>query len=156
MTTTPPSVLFVCVKNAGKSQLAAALTRRRAGDAVRVHSAGTHPGTTLNLESVAALEEVGATLDGEHPKPIDPTLLDTADRVIILGTDAVLPRTGLAPVQRWDTDEPSLRGITGIPRMRLIRDEIDAHVTVLLRELLPGPVPTPDAGRPDRSVPRRR
>ena len=70
-----PSALFVCVKNAGKSQMAAALTRLHAGDSVEVHSAGTHPGSKLNEESRAAVEEVGATFEGEHPKAIDVDLL---------------------------------------------------------------------------------
>lgn len=135
--TTPPSVLFVCVKNAGKSQMAAALTRHHAGDQVTVHSAGTHPGTVLNAESVAALAEVGATTQGEHPKPLDLALLATVDVIVILGHDAELPDTTAAPVQRWDTDEPSLRGITGMPRMRLIRDDINTRVITLLQALMP-------------------
>ncbi|CCH78530.1 putative arsenate reductase [Nostocoides japonicum T1-X7] len=134
--TTPPSVLFVCVKNAGKSQMAAALARHHAGDRLMVHSAGTRPGTTLNTETVAALNEIGATLDDEYPKPLEPALLDTVDAVIILGADAHLPHTGAAPVQRWDTDEPSQRGVTGMPRMRLIRNDIDQRVQALIHQLL--------------------
>ena len=73
-----PSVLFVCVKNGGKSQMAAALARQLAGDAVTVHSAGTRPGSDLNAASRASVEEVGASMEGEHPKPIDPALLEAS------------------------------------------------------------------------------
>ena len=70
-----PSVLFVCVKNGGKSQMAAGLMRRAAGDSVEVHSAGTKPGGAVNALSAQSLLEVGVDLTGEQPKPIDPDLL---------------------------------------------------------------------------------
>lgn len=130
-----PSVLFVCIKNGGKSQMAAALMRQHAADHITVYSAGTNPGKVLNTESVASLQEAGATVDGEYPKPIDPVLLDSVDHVVILGNDATIEHPGTAPIQRWDTDEPSTRGITGPERMRLIRDDIHAHVTALADHL---------------------
>ncbi|MFN2318120.1 MAG: low molecular weight phosphatase family protein, partial [Dermatophilaceae bacterium] len=130
-----PSVLFVCVKNGGKSQMAAALMRQIAGESVTVHSAGTQPGPVLNEESKASVEEVGASMDGEHPKPIDPALLDSVSRVVLLGTEAVIDRPGLAPVEVWETDEPSTRGIDGTERMRLIREDITRRVTDLALEL---------------------
>ncbi len=133
--TDTPSVLFVCVKNGGKSQMAAALMRHHAGDQIIVYSAGTTPGTSMNAESVTSLEEVGATVDGEYPKPIDPVLLDTVDRVVLLGNDAVIEHPGTAPIERWDTDEPSTRGITGPERMRSIRDDITSRVTALTDHL---------------------
>lgn len=132
-----PSVLFVCVKNGGKSQMAAALLRLRAGEAVTVHSAGTRPGTALNEESRASLERVGADLEGERPTAIDPVLLRDVDRVVVLGTEArVAPVPGMrATIETWETDEPSLRGIEGAERMDLIRDDIDARVRTLADEL---------------------
>lgn len=130
-----PSVLFVCIKNGGKSQMAAALMRQHAGDQITAYSAGTTPGTTLNSESVASLQEADATVAGEYPKPIDPALLDTVDRVVILGNDATIEHPGTAPIERWDTDEPSTRGITGPERMRLIRDDITSRVTALADRL---------------------
>ncbi|WP_296136867.1 low molecular weight phosphatase family protein [uncultured Tessaracoccus sp.] len=132
-----PAVLFICVRNGGKSQMAAALARLHAGDDVEIHSAGTVPGEHLNEESRASIEAVGATFDGEHPKPVDPDLLRRADRVVVLGTAArVEPVEGMrAPIEVWDTDEPSLRGITGRARMDLVRDDIDARVRQLLAEL---------------------
>lgn len=135
---TRPSVLFVCVKNAGKSQMAAALARQHYGDAIHVLSAGTSPGQHLNAESVAALEEVGASTGGESPKVVDPQAVADADLVVIIGPEAELD-TGSTPVQRWITDEPSARGIEGMERMRLVRDDIDARVRGLAQDLdLPG------------------
>ncbi|ROR72781.1 low molecular weight phosphatase family protein [Bogoriella caseilytica] len=134
--TTQPSVLFVCVKNGGKSQMAAGLMRHVAGTAIRVHSAGTRPGSSLNAESVAALDELGADLTGEHPKPIATELLDAVDRVVLIGNEVQLEEVGSAPVERWVTDEPSERGITGMERMRLIREDLAARVAALYEELL--------------------
>ncbi len=135
-----PTVLFVCVSNAGKSQMAEALLRRRVGDAVAIHSAGTRPKPVeagVNAESAASVVEVGASMAGATPKGIDPDLLRTADRVVILGADAqVEPVEGMkATIERWETDEPSLRGIEGTARMNIIRDDIDARVGALASEL---------------------
>ncbi|WP_115685599.1 low molecular weight phosphatase family protein [Corynebacterium senegalense] len=129
-----PSVLFICVGNGGKSQMAAALATHYAGDSVEVHSAGTKPGTSLNQESVAAIAEVGADMSQGKPKPIDPELLATVDRVVVLGEDAQveMPADARGTIERWVTDEPSLRGIEGMERMRLVRDDIDARVRALL------------------------
>ena len=135
-----PTVLFVCVSNAGKSQMAEALLRRRVGDAVAIHSAGTRPKPVeagVNAESAASVAEVGASMADATPKGIDPELLRTADRVVILGADAqVEPVEGMkATIERWETDEPSLRGIEGTARMNIIRDDIDARVGALASEL---------------------
>jgi arsenate-mycothiol transferase len=85
---TTPSVLFVCVKNGGKSQMAAGLMRKAVGDSVQVHSAGTEPGSAVNALSAEALLEVGVDLSGEVPKPIDPALLARMDYVVTLGGEA--------------------------------------------------------------------
>jgi len=132
-----PSVLFVCVKNGGKSQMAAALMRRLAGDAVAVSSAGTKPGSSLNRESEAAMVEVGVSMVGERPKAIDPAVLAGADRVVVLGSEAVVePMPGMrGTIETWEIDEPSLRGIDGMDRMRLVRDDIDARVHALYADL---------------------
>jgi len=133
-----PRVLFVCVKNAGKSQMAAALTRHFARERLDVHSAGTQPGSAVNAESAAAVATLGATFDGEHPKAIDPAVLRTADRVIIVGSAARLePIDGmLATIETWHTDEPSTRGIEGTERMQLIRDDIAERCRTLVGEML--------------------
>ncbi|MFO6505944.1 low molecular weight phosphatase family protein [Corynebacterium freneyi] len=135
---TRPSVLFLCVGNGGKSQMAAALARYHAGDALDVHSAGTRPGTKLNPESVAAIAEVGADMSGGHPKPINPDVARSVDRVVVLGGDAIydLPDDARGTFERWLTDEPSARGIHGAERMRLVRDDIDARVRELIAELV--------------------
>jgi arsenate-mycothiol transferase len=134
-----PSVLFVCVRNGGKSQMAAALMNAAADGAVVAHSAGTDPGSSLNALSVQALAEIGVDMSGGRPKPIDPELLRTVNRVVTLGREAhVDPPPGLT-VRNWDTDEPSERGIDGIERMRLVRDDIDSRVRSLLDELAPTP-----------------
>ncbi|UVI36227.1 low molecular weight phosphatase family protein [Brevibacterium spongiae] len=136
--TTTPSVLFVCVKNGGKSQMAAALLRHHANGSVEVHSAGTTPGTNLNALSTEVIAEAGADMSEDSPKSIDPALLRRVDRVIVLGSEAqVEPVEGMrAPIDTWITDEPSERGIDGIERMRLVRDDIDDHVRTLLTDLL--------------------
>ena len=130
-----PSVLFVCVKNGGKSQMAAGLMRHLAGDRVQAYSAGTHPGNALNELSVASLEELGIDLADEKPKPIDPDLLRTVDLVVTLGREARVEPVSGVRIINWDIDEPSERGIDGIERMRLVRDDIRDHVQHLLSEL---------------------
>jgi Protein-tyrosine-phosphatase len=130
-----PSVLFVCVRNGGKSQMAAGLMRQIAGDQVEVHSAGTKPGRAINELSAASLAEVGADMSGETPKPIDPELLWRVDLVVTLGRDARVDVPDRVELRNWDTDEPSERGIEGIERMRLIRDDITRRVHALAVEL---------------------
>ena len=134
---TTPSVLFVCVGNGGKSQMAAALAEKHAGDQLTIHSAGTKPGSKLNVQSVEAIAEVGADMSKGHPKGINPQLLREVDRVVILGADAELemPDDARGSLERWVTDEPSERGIEGVERMRLVRDDIDARVQKLVDEL---------------------
>jgi arsenate-mycothiol transferase len=130
-----PSVLFVCSKNGGKSQLAAGLMNQLAAGTVTVYSAGTTPGKSLNPQSVESLAELGIDITGEHPKPITGEVLDAVDVVIVLGTEAkVEPREGTR-FEVWETDEPSDRGIEGMERMRLVRDDIKARVRKLYAEL---------------------
>ncbi len=109
-----PKVLFICVANAGKSQMAEAIA--------------------LAAKSVA---EIGASMDGASPKPIDPTLLQTADRVVIIGDVAhvELPSDAEGSLERWLTDEPSKRGIDGEERMGLIRDDLERRIDELAVEL---------------------
>lgn len=137
MTEAKPSVLFVCVKNAGKSQMAAALMRQTAGDAVAVHSAGTHPGTGLNDLSEQSVTEVGADMAGEYPKAIDPDVLRTVDRVVVIGDAAhVEPVAEMAgSIEVWPIDEPSARGVEGVERMRQIRDQLTGKVHELTEQL---------------------
>lgn len=134
---TTPSVLFVCVKNGGKSQMAAALMEARAAGAVDVHSAGTKPGAAVNALAAEVVAEAGADMSAGFTKPIDPALLARVSRVVVLGEEAVVePVPGMAgTITTWVTDEPSERGIEGTERMRLVRDDIDRRVQSLLAKL---------------------
>ncbi|MDZ4264444.1 MAG: low molecular weight phosphatase family protein [Mycobacterium sp.] len=115
--------------------MAAGLMRKLVGDDVEVHSAGTSPGAALNPLSMQVLDEVGADTTGEHPKPVDPQLVQTVDVVVTLGREAhVDPEPG-TDFENWDTDEPSERGIDGIQRMRLVRDDIASRVAELAARL---------------------
>ncbi|MDI6630622.1 MAG: low molecular weight phosphatase family protein [Rhodococcus sp. (in: high G+C Gram-positive bacteria)] len=130
-----PSVLFVCVKNGGKSQMAAGLMRRLTGDTVDVYSAGTKPGTAVNALSTESLSEVGVDISGETPTLIDPQMVADVDVVVTLGREAYVEPVSGTRFENWDTDEPSERGIGGIERMRLVRDDIAARVRLLADQL---------------------
>ncbi|KIM14472.1 arsenate reductase [Rhodococcus erythropolis] len=130
-----PSVLFVCVKNGGKSQMAAGLMRKAAGDQVDVYSAGTKPGSAVNALSAETLLEVGVDITGQTPTLIDPQLVRDVDLVVTLGNEAKVDPVAGTDFENWDTDEPSERGIDGIERMRLVRDDIAARVDALAGRL---------------------
>jgi arsenate-mycothiol transferase len=134
--TKKPSVLFVCVKNGGKSQMAAGLMNQLAGDLVDVHSAGTKPGERINALSAESLAELGIDISHEIPKPITDEAIRAADVVVVLGRDAKVPDVEGTRIQTWETDEPSLRGIEGMERKRLVRDDIRARVQQLFSELV--------------------
>ncbi|UVJ40492.1 low molecular weight phosphatase family protein [Arthrobacter sp. CJ23] len=135
MTQEHPAVLFVCSKNGGKSQLAAGLMRGLAGGAVTVYSAGTKPGASLNSEAVDSLTELGIDITGEHPKPVTDDVLNLVDAVIVLGSEAKLDPPAGKRFEVWATDEPSERGIEGMERMRLLRDDINARIQQLHADL---------------------
>lgn len=130
-----PLVLFVCVRNSGKSQMAAGLMKQVAGDAVEVCSAGTEPGTALNELSVQVLREAGVETIGERPKPVTAELVRRADLVVTLGREARIEEVEGTRFETWETDEPSERGIDGVERMRLVRDDIAARVRALAQQL---------------------
>lgn len=135
---TAPRVLFVCVKNGGKSQMAAGLMRHVAVHPhapVDVGSAGTKAGTSLNAQSVQALAEVGVDLTGEQPRQLTDDMVAAADLVVVLGAEAHVDPASGTPVETWETDEPSHRGIEGLERMRLVRDDIASRVDELHRRL---------------------
>lgn len=138
-----PSVLFVCVKNGGKSQMAAGLMRKAAGDAVTVDSAGTRPGDAINGLSAQVLLEAGVDITDQTPQQLTDDLIAAADRVIVLGREAQVRPVDGTPIEYWDTDEPSERGIDGVDRMRLVRDDIDRRVRDLARDLT-GDLTAPD------------
>ena len=125
-------VLFVCVKNGGKSQMAAGLLQQRLRDqhttGIEVGSAGTKAGTSLNGLSVQVLAEDGIDISDQHTRQLTPELQQQADWVITLGAEAQVDPISGPRYETWETDEPSLRGIDGIERMRLVRDDIARHV----------------------------
>jgi arsenate-mycothiol transferase len=132
---TKPSVLFVCVKNGGKSQMAAGLMRKVTGNCVDVYSAGTKPGTAVNALSAQSLLEVGVDITDETPRSVDPQVVRDVDVVVTLGREAHVDPVDGTRFENWDTDEPSDRGIDGIERMRLVRDDIAARVDQLAAQL---------------------
>lgn len=128
---TPPQVLFVCVSNRGKSVMAERLTAT-VTDRIAASSAGTNAkiGGQVNDLSTQVLAEVGADVDGHQPRQLTEELMRAADLVVVVGTADVTPPEGVA-LEVWDTDEPSERGIDGIERMRLIRDDITNRIRAL-------------------------
>lgn len=126
-----PSVLFVCVKNGGKSQMAAGLMDKVAGDSVTTASAGSKPGSAVNDLSAQVLAEVGVDISQNVPRQITAKDQEQADLVVILGPEAQVDEVEGTLYERWETDEPSDRGIGGIERMRLVRDDILDRVTAL-------------------------
>jgi arsenate reductase (thioredoxin) len=128
-----PSVLFVCVHNAGRSQMAAALLERAAGDRVEIRSAGSAPADELNPAVVDALREVGIDLADRTPKRLSEEAVRDADVVITMGCGDACP---IFPGKRyldWELDDPAGRSLEQI---RPIRDEIDRRVRSLAGELL--------------------
>ena len=112
--------------------------RRRHGAGV---SAGTKPGAAVNTLSAEVLSEVGVDITDQTPKLIDPQLVREVDVVVTLGREARVEHIPGARFEIWDTDEPSERGIDGIERMRLVRDDISDHVTDLAARLSEGSFP---------------
>ena len=129
---TVPEVLFVCVHNAGRSQMAAALLDWRAQGRVRVRSAGSDPGERVHPTVVEAMAELGLDLSKEFPKPLTDDAVRAADVVITMGCGDACP---LYPGKRyldWDVQDPASRDVDTVRR---IRDEIDRRVESLLVEL---------------------
>jgi arsenate reductase len=129
------SVLFVCVHNAGRSQMAAALLDHHADGRVQVRSAGSAPAETINPAVIAAMTELGLDLTREYPKPLTTDAVHAADVVVTMGCGDTCP---VFPGKRyldWDLPDPAGRPVDEV---RPIRDEIDARVRALLAELLPG------------------
>ena len=137
MTETKPSVLFVCVHNAGKSQMAAALMRAKAGENINVLSGGTHPGDALNEPARIAVEELGASMDGEYPKEIPDEVFLSVDRIVILGNEAKLAAIdGMrGTIETWLTPEPGPEVGDKLAQTRIVRDDIATRVDDLYNEL---------------------
>jgi arsenate-mycothiol transferase len=133
-----PTVLFVCVHNAGKSQMAAALMRAKAGDSINVLSGGTHPGDALNEPARIAALELGASMEGEYPKAITEEVFMNVDRIVILGNEAKLtPVEGMrGTIETWLTPEPGPEVGDKLAQTRTVRDDIVRRVDDLYKELI--------------------
>jgi arsenate reductase len=128
-----PEVLFVCVHNAGRSQVAAALLERYAGDRVRVHSAGSEPAERLHPEVVEALAEIGIDVSAETPRPLTDEAVRDADTVVTMGCGDACPVYPGKRYLEWDLDDPAGKSLDEV---RAIRDEIDRRVRALADELV--------------------
>ncbi|MFG2004890.1 arsenate reductase ArsC [Spirillospora sp. NPDC048911] len=129
-----PEVLFVCVHNAGRSQMAAALLDHHAAGRVRVRSAGSAPADSINPAVRAVMRELGLDLSKRFPKPLTGQAVQAADVVITMGCGDVCPVFAGKRYLDWQLPDPA-----GLPpeQVRPIRDEIDARVRALLAELVP-------------------
>ncbi|MCK9899558.1 heat-shock protein HtpX [Parafrankia colletiae] len=134
--TTKPSVLFVCVHNAGRSQMAAGWLTHLAGDRVEVRSAGSAPADQINPTAVAAMAEVGIDITGQTPKILTVDAVEASDVVITMGCGDACPIFPGKRYEDWKLDDPAGQGIDAV---RPIRDEIRSRIEQLLGELLPLP-----------------
>jgi arsenate reductase (thioredoxin) len=128
-----PEVLFVCIHNAGRSQMAAALLDHHAQGRVHVRSAGSQPADQLNPAVVAAMEEIGLDLSREFPKPLTDEVVRAADAVITMGCGDACPIYPGKRYEDWELDDPAGQPIE---KVRRIRQEIDTRVRQLLEELV--------------------
>ncbi|MEU4657383.1 arsenate reductase ArsC [Streptomyces sp. NPDC023723] len=132
MSETKPSVLFVCVHNAGRSQLAAAFLTHLGTGRVQVRSAGSAPASTVNPAVVEALAEVGIDISAETPKVLTTEAVQASDVVITMGCGDACPYFPGKRYLDWQLDDPAGQGIAAI---RPIRDEIERRIRGLLAEL---------------------
>lgn len=128
-----PSVLFVCVHNAGRSQMAAAFVSHLSGGAVEVRSAGSEPADRVNLAAVEAMAEVGIDIAAETPKILTDDAVRLSDVVVTMGCGDMCPFYPGKRYEDWQLDDPAGRGVDAV---RPIRDSIQARVETLLAELL--------------------
>jgi protein-tyrosine-phosphatase len=129
-----PEVLFVCVGNAGRSQMAAALTRHHAGTRVHIRTGGSNPHEAIYPEVVQVMTEAGLSLEEEFPKPLTNEVLAAADVVVTMGCGESCPILPGRRYEDWAIDDPAGQPVE---RVRAIRDEIHQRVHALLVELAP-------------------
>ncbi|WP_329491825.1 arsenate reductase ArsC [Kitasatospora sp. NBC_01246] len=127
-----PSVLFVCVHNAGRSQMAAAFLTRLGGQRIEVRSAGSAPADTVNPAVVEALAEVGIDISAEVPKVLTAEAVQASDVVITMGCGDACPYFPGTRYLDWKLDDPAGRGVDAV---RPIRDQIEQRIRGLLAEL---------------------
>ena len=128
-----PEVLFVCVHNAGRSQMAAALVELRSAGGIAVHSAGSAPADDIHPAVVEAMHEVGVDLSGASPKVLTDDAVQRVDVVVTMGCGDACPVYPGKRYEDWTVDDPAGQDIATVRR---IRDEIDARVRALVAELV--------------------
>ena len=131
--TARPSVLFVCVHNAGRSQMAAGFLAALAGDRIEVRSAGSMPADQINPIAVEAMREEGIDIAAEQPKVLTPEAVQASDVVITMGCGDACPYYPGKRYEDWKLDDPAGQGIDAV---RPIRDDIKGRIEALLAELL--------------------
>ena len=129
-----PTVLFVCVHNAGRSQMAAAWLRHLAGDSVEVRSAGSAPADQINPTAVAAMREVDIDITEQTPARLTWDTAETSDVIITMGCGDACPIFPGKRYEDWKLDDPAGKGVDAV---RPIRDEIKTHIETLLADLHP-------------------
>lgn len=127
-----PSILYLCVHNAGRSQMAAGWTRHLAGDRVQVLSGGSNPAEQVNPAAVEAMAEVGIDISRQTPQRWTDANLDAADVVVTMGCGDTCPVVPGTRYLDWELDDPAGKPVE---QVRAVRDEIRQHVTTLLHEL---------------------
>ena len=132
-TITKPSVLFVCVHNAGRSQMAAGFLRDIAGDRIEVRSAGSMPADQINPTAVEAMNELGIDITAEQPKILTTEAVQASDVVITMGCGDACPFFPGKRYEDWKLDDPAGQGIDAV---RPIRDDIRARIEQLVSELV--------------------
>ena len=128
-----PEILFLCVHNAGRSQMAAGFARRRGGDRVVIHSAGTDPGEVLNPAVIEAMHEKGIDITDQTPQALTDAMGRNSDVIVTMGCGDSCP---VYPGKRyldWELTDPAGKSLEEV---RVIRDEVEQHVDVLFDELL--------------------
>ncbi|MFC4604266.1 arsenate reductase ArsC [Rhodococcus kronopolitis] len=131
---TTPSVLFVCVHNAGRSQMAAGFLAHLAGDSIEVRSAGSAPAETINSAAVEAMAEVGIDIAAQSPKILTPDAVESSTVVITMGCGDACPVFPGVDYRDWALEDPAGKGVDAV---RPIRDEIRGRVEALIAELVP-------------------
>lgn len=127
-----PGVLFLCVHNAGRSQMAAGWLRHLAGDRVTVYSGGSEPASEINPAAIAAMEEVGIDITAEFPKPWTDEIVQAADVVITMGCGDACPLYPGKRYEDWELEDPAGQGVEAV---RPIRDDIRRRVEELMASL---------------------
>lgn len=130
--TTKPTVLFVCVHNAGRSQIAAGYLQHLAGDRIEVLSAGSQPGDQINPTAVQAMAEDGIDITTGHPKILTPEAVQASDVVITMGCGDECPYFPGKRYEDWELDDPAGQPIEAV---RPIRDQIKSNVLTLIESL---------------------